>query len=214
MLNMTDCKFGDIVLLPFPFTDQTGTERRPAVIVSSPAYHRFRGDLVVMAVTSRLTSDAVGVGGALIRTWREAGLLKPSQFKPVLATIAGDLVLRKMGELGAEDLASLRGLLAAVLGGPVCAWPIRLLVGLGFDQCQSRPDLTASAMRTFNMVVERDLETRLYFGYVPGWPGAHSQGATLDELEDNLREPIEMLLEEMEPEFESEFIGVQTLSVA
>ncbi|MBD6619827.1 type II toxin-antitoxin system HicB family antitoxin [Komarekiella sp. 'clone 1'] len=50
-------------------------------------------------------------------------------------------------------------------------------------------------MRTFSAIVERDSDTNLYFGYVPGFPGAHSQGETWDELHKNLREVIEMLLE-------------------
>ena len=54
-------------------------------------------------------------------------------------------------------------------------------------------------MRTFPMVVERDPETELLVGYVPGWPGAHSQAADAAELEANLREVIEMLLEDGEP---------------
>lgn len=49
-------------------------------------------------------------------------------------------------------------------------------------------------MKTFTAIVERDSETNLYVGYVPGFPGAHSQGETLDELQDNLRGVIEMLL--------------------
>jgi len=69
-------------------------------------------------------------------------------------------------------------------------------------------------MRTFNIVVERDPDTNLYVGYVPGWPGALSQGATRDELEDNLREVITMLLEDGDPKLESEFVGVQTIRVA
>jgi len=64
------------------------------------------------------------------------------------------------------------------------------------------------------MVVERDPDTGLYVGYVPGWPGAHSQGATLDGLQANLREVVLMLLEDGDPKLESEFIGVQTLRVA
>jgi predicted RNase H-like HicB family nuclease len=69
-------------------------------------------------------------------------------------------------------------------------------------------------MQVFNMVVERDPGTGLYVGYVPGWPGAHSQGASLDELYNNLREVVLMLLEDGDPKLESEFIGVQTLRVA
>jgi predicted RNase H-like HicB family nuclease len=69
-------------------------------------------------------------------------------------------------------------------------------------------------MRTFNVIVERDPDTGLYVGYVPGWPGAHSQGATRDELEQNLREVITMLLEDGDPKLESEFVGLETIRVA
>lgn len=69
-------------------------------------------------------------------------------------------------------------------------------------------------MRDFTAVVEKDADTALYVGYVPGWPGAHSQGATLDELRSNLEEVIAMLLEDGEPRLEAEFIGTQKLRVA
>ena len=69
-------------------------------------------------------------------------------------------------------------------------------------------------MRTFTAVIERCPETGLLVGYVPGFPGAHSQGATLDELTSNLSEVITMLLEDGVPEFESEFVGTQTLQVS
>jgi predicted RNase H-like HicB family nuclease len=69
-------------------------------------------------------------------------------------------------------------------------------------------------MRTFNVIVERDPDTGLLVGSVPGWPGAHSQGSTLDELERNLREVIEMLLADGEPKLESEFVGLQAIQVA
>lgn len=69
-------------------------------------------------------------------------------------------------------------------------------------------------MRTFTAVIEKDPDTGLYVGYVPGFPGAHSQAETLDELNKNLREVIEMLLEDGEPRLEGEFIGTQTVSVA
>jgi predicted RNase H-like HicB family nuclease len=68
-------------------------------------------------------------------------------------------------------------------------------------------------MRKFKFVVERDPETDLLVGYVPGWPGAHSQGADVDELQRNLREVIEMLLEDGEPNLESEFVDVGTIQV-
>ena len=70
------------------------------------------------------------------------------------------------------------------------------------------------AMRSFNFVVERDADTGLFVGHVPGWPGAHSQGESLDELQGNLQEVVSMLLEDGEPKLESEFVGVQTIKVA
>lgn len=70
-------------------------------------------------------------------------------------------------------------------------------------------------MRTFTAVVERDSDTNVYVGYVPGFPGAHSQGNSLDELQTNLREVVEMLLEDGDPpQLEAEFIGTQTILVA
>jgi predicted RNase H-like HicB family nuclease len=66
---------------------------------------------------------------------------------------------------------------------------------------------------TFTAVVERDADTGLLVGYVPGFAGAHSQGATPDELNANLREVIEMLLEDGEPTFEGEFVGTQLVTV-
>ena len=68
-------------------------------------------------------------------------------------------------------------------------------------------------MRVFTAVIERCPDTGLYVGYVPGFLGAHTQAETLDELNTNLREVIEMLLEEGEPKLEAEFAGTQTIIV-
>lgn len=68
-------------------------------------------------------------------------------------------------------------------------------------------------MQTFTAIVERDSNTKLYVGYVLGFPGAHSQGETLDELRENLREVIEMLLEDQQVTFNSEFVGTQQIVV-
>ena len=69
-------------------------------------------------------------------------------------------------------------------------------------------------MKNFTAIVERDTETNLYVGYVPGFPGAHSQAKTLDKLQENLREVIEMLLEDENLVFETEFVGTQQIMVA
>ncbi len=69
-------------------------------------------------------------------------------------------------------------------------------------------------MKTFTAIVEKCAETGLYIGYVPGFPGAHTQGASLDELNKNLKEVIEMLLEDGEPALNSEFVGTQTVMIS
>lgn len=74
-------------------------------------------------------------------------------------------------------------------------------------------DHKVTPMRTFTAVVERCPDTRLYVGYVPGFPGAHSQGETLEELNENLKEVIAMLLDDGEPALEGEYIGTQTVVV-
>ena len=71
--------------------------------------------------------------------------------------------------------------------------------------------------RTFTAYVEYDPATNLYVGTVPGLPGGHSQGATLDDLQRNLKEVIELILEERESEGEQvevePFVGIQQITV-
>ncbi len=62
-------------------------------------------------------------------------------------------------------------------------------------------------------IVEHCKNTGLYVGYVPGFAGAHSQGETLDELNRNLKEAIAMLLEDGDPHFDTEFVGIQQIVV-
>jgi len=81
----TSYSFGDIVLVPFPFTDQTGIKKRPAVIISSAAYNTARRDVVIMAVTSQ--SRPTGIGEVQVKDWKGAGLIKPSVIKPVIKSI-------------------------------------------------------------------------------------------------------------------------------
>ena len=68
-------------------------------------------------------------------------------------------------------------------------------------------------MRSYTAVIERDTATRFYIGYIPGWPGAHSQATTLDGLHANLEEVITLLLRDGEPSWQSRFIGTQAIQV-
>jgi predicted RNase H-like HicB family nuclease len=69
-------------------------------------------------------------------------------------------------------------------------------------------------VRAYTAIIEKCPDTGLYVGYIPGLSGAHSQGETLDELNKNLKEVVELLLEDGEPELETEFVGTQRVVVA
>ena len=107
--------FGEVVLVPFPFTDQSGLKKRPAVVVSSNGYNTNRRDLIIMAITSQVRQPP-GFGEALVTDWQAAGLIKPSVLKPVFTTIEQGLVVRAMGTLSANDLRTLRETVAQVIG--------------------------------------------------------------------------------------------------
>lgn len=107
--------FGDVVLVPFPFTDQSGTKKRPAVIVSSSDYNANRRDLIIMAITSQIRQPS-GFGEALVADWQAAGLIKPSLLKPVFTTIEQALVVRVMGTLSSADLRILREAISQNIG--------------------------------------------------------------------------------------------------
>jgi mRNA interferase MazF len=102
---MTVYKKGNVVLVPFPFSDQTTTKKRPAVIVSSNLYNDASSDIVIMAITSRI-DKTTGIGECLIKDWQVAGLLKPSAIKPAISTIEQKLILKKLGSLSSDDLSS------------------------------------------------------------------------------------------------------------
>jgi mRNA interferase MazF len=112
---MTPFEFGDVVLVPFPFTSQAVSKKRPAVVVSSRGYALERADVVLMAITSQLRPTPL-FGEMWIAEWRAAGLLKPSAVKPVITTLEQRLILQRLGVLDAADQAALRTAVAAILG--------------------------------------------------------------------------------------------------
>ncbi len=107
--------FGEVLLVPFPFTDQTGAKKRPAVVVSSSAYNAGRRDIVIMAITSQVRKPLL-FGETAVDDWQSAGLVKASVVKPVFATIEQSLVIRSLGKLAAADAKPLLKLLAQLLG--------------------------------------------------------------------------------------------------
>ena len=118
MLPTTPFELGDVVLVPFPFTDQSGSKKRPAVVVSCQEYNGARPDILIAAVSSRLR-EPLGHAELLVAGWREAGLLAPSVVKPVLATIESGLVLRRLGRLSAAERGSLGSFLRRIFGAGI-----------------------------------------------------------------------------------------------
>jgi mRNA interferase MazF len=115
MPSMTAYSFGDVILVPFPFTDQSQSKQRPAVIVSSSRYHAERADLVLMAITSQVRSPPA-FGESSVRDWQAAGLIKLSVIKPVLATLDQRLVRKTLGRLSETDRSALKDTLRLILG--------------------------------------------------------------------------------------------------
>ena len=110
---MTSFEFGDVVLVPFPFTDQSTTKKRPAIIVSSQTYNSERPDVIIMAVTSQIRP--ANNFDIAVTDWQASGLLKPSVVKPVIATVEKVLVIKQLGRLSEKDQRTLAESLKAIL---------------------------------------------------------------------------------------------------
>ena len=108
-------QFGDVLLVPFPFTNQQATKQRPAVVVSTRAYASARPDVVLMAITSQVRTP-LSFGEVLVADWQAAQLIKASVVKPLLATLEQALIIRQLGVLSSADQAALRKALAGILG--------------------------------------------------------------------------------------------------
>ena len=111
---MTGYKRGDVVLVRFIFSDETGERQRPAVIVSSDTYHQSRQEAIIAAITSR--TDRILVGDHLISDWQEAGLLFPSVATGIVRTIKQGMIAKKLGIMPLPDMKRIEGNLRDALG--------------------------------------------------------------------------------------------------
>ena len=106
---------GDVVLVPFPFTERLAEKQRPAVVVSTEAYYAAGNDLIIAQITSR-TNPPPRPGDHLLGGWREAGLPLPSLVRARVTTIHTSRVRRLLGTLTSHDLASVDMGLRSALG--------------------------------------------------------------------------------------------------
>ena len=113
MLLTTSYKRGDIVLVDFVFSEETGSKRRPVLLLSSDRYMEGRQEVVVSAITSN--TGRILVGDHLMADWEEAGLLFPSVVTGILRTIKQSMIDRKMGEVSEGDLAEIKSKLKQIL---------------------------------------------------------------------------------------------------
>ncbi len=104
---------GDVVLVPFPFTDLSAQRVRPAVVVSTPEYEQQTGDIIVAQITGRKRNFPTDY---TLQDWQAAGLLKPSIVRAKLATINASLVQFRTGQLTSRDMDEVDKRLRLALG--------------------------------------------------------------------------------------------------
>jgi len=110
---MTGYKRGDVVLVGFVFSDETGEKRRPALIVSSDAYHLSRQEAIISAITSRVEQRLAG--DHLIGDWQGAGLLFPSLATGIIRTVKQNMIAKKLGTMPQSDMRAVETNLREIL---------------------------------------------------------------------------------------------------
>ena len=111
---MTAYRRGDVVLVSFVFADESGRKLRPVVVISSPAFHRARREVIVAAITSKVRRRLFG--DHLIADWKAAGLLFPSIAAGIVRTITGTMIDRRLGSMTKRDMRGIDGALRRSLG--------------------------------------------------------------------------------------------------
>jgi mRNA interferase MazF len=113
MLRTIGCSRGDVVLVPFVFSEETGRKIRPVLVLSSAGYNRSRQDVIVAAITSnvrrRLFADYI------VSDWAGAGLLFPSIVTGILRTLKQTMVERRLGRMADIELQAFGRLLRRAL---------------------------------------------------------------------------------------------------
>lgn len=112
---MTTFRRGTVLLVPFPFSNQSQAKRRPALVVSSNAYNEASNDIVIAQITSRLSGPSL-LGDHRVDAWEEAGLLAPSLVRSRLTTLHASRPIRTLGHMPDMDMMAISRSLALALG--------------------------------------------------------------------------------------------------
>ena len=111
---MTTPERGDVILVPFPFTDLSDTKRRPALVLSSRDYNDATGEVIIAQITSRVGTSRPG--DHVVAGWRDAGLLSPSLVRAKLTTLHSGLILKTLGRMPPGEAVAADRAIAGVLG--------------------------------------------------------------------------------------------------
>jgi mRNA interferase MazF len=165
---------GDVVLIPFPYTDLSAFKTRPAVVVSSDIYHAARSELLLAYVSSQV-SQANPTIDHVLADWANAGLLKPSFVRPKVAAVELALVVHRVGVLSARDLSEVDRCLRRAMA----------LVETALDDVLAEIDLTIQSVAAVQALAEKSVSAVVSFASA-GEPGVH-----LDRLRELLSAQFE-----------------------
>jgi mRNA interferase MazF len=112
---MTSFRRGDVVVVSFPFTDLSAARRRPALVLSTDEYIAKTGDLIIAQITSRVNSPA-RPGDYRLRQWQQVGLNVSSLVRARMTTLHSSKILRTVGRLSTQEMASAGQSIASALG--------------------------------------------------------------------------------------------------
>jgi mRNA interferase MazF len=113
--STTTYSCGDVVFVEFQFTDRPVAKNRPALVISSDAYHASRREVIIAAVTSRVRNPLL-TGDHLIDQWQQCGLAKPSVATGIIRTVKATMIGRTLGVMPEEDLRAYQRVLSQALG--------------------------------------------------------------------------------------------------
>lgn len=97
------CRFGDVVVVPFPFVEQPVAKRRPALVLSKEDFNSNSGQSILAMITSAAGSS--WPSDVTIEDGQSAGLVKRSVLRWKLFTMPNNLIIRKLGKLSTSDEA-------------------------------------------------------------------------------------------------------------